>query len=589
MTTIHIPPVPHGTPLTNIIEPTNIDILCGRDGYVQRHIGNQSYRQLVNANKEAYITCRKTDKLKISRCIVAAVRERGGRFLEKNAADGTWFDIGDKKAVEKTSQALREGQPKLKKKMFENNSATAGSNNDSDVGPKTFEFKRTPEFEKQAIASMNTARISTGTPLDTIAASPVVDHRPTIDINCDDVLDPAARILDVLQGPPMSPGGIAVADGNTYEYTSQFTEGANMNSISEENPYMMPDTNYDLQDQHQQYVGHHPPEFDSQVYAIEPPPTAIAASQITPAWPESPIDDFHRQTTEPHDNYTHKEYQYQQQQHYSPTYDDLASDPQAQQFDFTQRPQYSQHTYYQNHHHQQQQQEHHRDRFAPPARSRSSDSVMTSSSSIGPGRIPSDWLTLSNGSNGSAITSSTRKVDRRRMFAKMKGSYTSSATRMTDGSRRSIDGMPDIHMVDSTFSLLSIGSNNNNSRMGIQHATGASAMPPTAPGLQIAASRDDFHVMPLVGSSRRSFGSRRSLTSNMMSKDDIFALGSRRSLMSGISNISGGGADAIFSDMGRKIGAEVSTRSIALSEISGIDQPDLEGLVDFELKGGEDA
>lgn len=69
--------------------------------------------------------------MKISKSIVAAIREIQGRFLERE--DGktssslderdergnpvTWKDIGDKRAIEKTSQALREGQPKLLKKL----------------------------------------------------------------------------------------------------------------------------------------------------------------------------------------------------------------------------------------------------------------------------------------------------------------------------------------------------------------------------------------------------------------------------------------------------------------------------------------
>lgn len=178
------------------------------------------------------------------------------------------------------------------------------------------------------------------------------------------------------------------------------------------------------------------------------------------------------------------------------------------------------------------------------------------------------------------------------MFAKMKA--TSSSTRMADGSRRSIDGMPDIHMVDSTFSLLSIGSNNNN-RMGSFAAAGVAAMPTTSPsGQLLTASRDDIYVMPLIGGSRRSMGSsRRSFNNHMMSKDDTYAmtLGSRRSLMSGLSNVSGGAADSIFADMGRKIGAEVSTRSIAMSEISGIEegfQPNLEEFADWEIKSGDE-
>jgi hypothetical protein len=96
---------------------TDSDVLCGRGGATFWHPGNQTYRRLVNLNKGLYITCLKTEKLKISRSIVAAIREQRGRFLEKNK-DGMWYDIGDdKKAIEKTSQALREGQPKLRQKI----------------------------------------------------------------------------------------------------------------------------------------------------------------------------------------------------------------------------------------------------------------------------------------------------------------------------------------------------------------------------------------------------------------------------------------------------------------------------------------
>ena len=105
--------------MKDIAEPRETDVLCGRGGAALRHAGNQTYRRLVNLNKGLYITCMKTEKLKISRSIVAAIREQKGRFLERDAKKGVWYDIGDKKAVEKTSQALREGQPKLRKKMVE--------------------------------------------------------------------------------------------------------------------------------------------------------------------------------------------------------------------------------------------------------------------------------------------------------------------------------------------------------------------------------------------------------------------------------------------------------------------------------------
>ncbi|KAL7531736.1 hypothetical protein ACHAXR_004201 [Thalassiosira sp. AJA248-18] len=102
----------------HIDAPTCFDVLNGRGQGVQRHPGNVKYRTLVLLNKGLYAKCLKSDKAKISRGIVAAVRELGGRFLELDEQSGIYSDIGDKKAYEKTSQALREGQTKIRKQMY---------------------------------------------------------------------------------------------------------------------------------------------------------------------------------------------------------------------------------------------------------------------------------------------------------------------------------------------------------------------------------------------------------------------------------------------------------------------------------------
>jgi len=113
--------------MKGIEEPGETDVLCGRGGAALRHPGNQTYRRLVHLNKGLYITCLKAEKLKISRSIVAAIREQNGRFLEKEGKASTWYDIGDKKAMEKTSQALREGQPKLRQKIVELGGGATGA------------------------------------------------------------------------------------------------------------------------------------------------------------------------------------------------------------------------------------------------------------------------------------------------------------------------------------------------------------------------------------------------------------------------------------------------------------------------------
>eukprot|EP00980_Cylindrotheca_fusiformis_P021481 scaffold8353_cov138-Cylindrotheca_fusiformis.AAC.12 len=103
----------------DIKDPHHNDVLCGRGVTTNRHPGNESFRSLVGLNKEVYVSSTKKQKMEISRSIVEAVRslDPPGRFLEKNLESGLWSDIGHKKAVEKTSQALRDGAANLRKQL----------------------------------------------------------------------------------------------------------------------------------------------------------------------------------------------------------------------------------------------------------------------------------------------------------------------------------------------------------------------------------------------------------------------------------------------------------------------------------------
>lgn len=67
------------------------------------------------------MTSTKKQKMMISRSIVDKVRNDlnpPGRFLEKDAS-GLWFEVGMRKALEKTSQALRDGAFPLRKQLSE--------------------------------------------------------------------------------------------------------------------------------------------------------------------------------------------------------------------------------------------------------------------------------------------------------------------------------------------------------------------------------------------------------------------------------------------------------------------------------------
>lgn len=109
--TAECPPVPSAS------EPLEVgpdDVIFGRGGSSNHHSGNIQYRQLVKACQHAYLAAKRRDKPRIAAGIVLAVRKVGGRFLKKDADNMAWRDVGNNRAREKTSQALREGAPELR-------------------------------------------------------------------------------------------------------------------------------------------------------------------------------------------------------------------------------------------------------------------------------------------------------------------------------------------------------------------------------------------------------------------------------------------------------------------------------------------
>jgi hypothetical protein len=84
------------------------DVLLGRGGETNSHVGNRAYRRIVFENQGEYLMAKKKEKTIIAKRIVSLVKSNGGRFLKKDD-NQVWVDAGDAKAVSKTSQALREG------------------------------------------------------------------------------------------------------------------------------------------------------------------------------------------------------------------------------------------------------------------------------------------------------------------------------------------------------------------------------------------------------------------------------------------------------------------------------------------------
>jgi hypothetical protein len=122
-----------------IRNPGPHDVLCGRGGGINAHIGNVAFRELVKHDKERYnLEANKVKKAQISQDIVDRVKAEGGRFLRRDddsshyRHQSLWVEIDDLKALAKTSQALREGAPSIR--------ATAKS---TKVRPSSGKGKRT--------------------------------------------------------------------------------------------------------------------------------------------------------------------------------------------------------------------------------------------------------------------------------------------------------------------------------------------------------------------------------------------------------------------------------------------------------------
>lgn len=77
------------------------------------HKGNIWFRRLVRSNRALYKTCPKHTKLLVAKAVVKAVQGQDppGRYLEADKPSGGWKEIPYKRALDKTSQALREREP----------------------------------------------------------------------------------------------------------------------------------------------------------------------------------------------------------------------------------------------------------------------------------------------------------------------------------------------------------------------------------------------------------------------------------------------------------------------------------------------
>ena len=118
------------------IAVTENDILCGRGGLTNHHKGNKRFRDVVALHRPDYVRAAKVHKPAVARMIVKAIRNSDppGRFLKKDGKTDNWLDIGDKRAAEKASQALREKSPEERTKVHKDTAEDSSPNSDDDEG-----------------------------------------------------------------------------------------------------------------------------------------------------------------------------------------------------------------------------------------------------------------------------------------------------------------------------------------------------------------------------------------------------------------------------------------------------------------------
>mmetsp|Transcript_1691 Transcript_1691/g.1847 ORF Transcript_1691/g.1847 Transcript_1691/m.1847 type:complete len:262 (+) Transcript_1691:93-878(+) len=112
-----------------ISKPHDNDVLLGRGGSINIHPGNETFRKVVEGKKRAYLNAtKKSEKRVIADSVLTIIRalEPPGRFLVRDSSTGLWHDVGYAKARDKTSQALREKAPSIRKEIeIENNALRA--------------------------------------------------------------------------------------------------------------------------------------------------------------------------------------------------------------------------------------------------------------------------------------------------------------------------------------------------------------------------------------------------------------------------------------------------------------------------------
>lgn len=114
-------------PMEGIEHPGINDVMFGRGGDTNYHIGNHRFRVLADEHRHVYRSATRKEKQAVVQELVRRWRGRGGRFLAKTnpekGDESLWNDVGDIVAKKKAAKILSE-------KAVEGKNKDSGGNND---------------------------------------------------------------------------------------------------------------------------------------------------------------------------------------------------------------------------------------------------------------------------------------------------------------------------------------------------------------------------------------------------------------------------------------------------------------------------
>ncbi|CAB9523570.1 Nitrilase family, member 2 [Seminavis robusta] len=216
------------------IIPHENDILMGRGGKNNQHVGNEKLRKLARKDAKEYCTSSKKGKSNIARGLVMKVRQMqpSGRFLKRNPITSEWEDVGNEYAREKASQVLRDAVALLPESDTAADTATVATEDDrSDNGTAAdpddapdLSPEASPKYDKKPAARRQKRK----------AESPLEYERPTIFHHppaprswhfqsTAATLSPPTPVRPVLTPPPMK----RMFSGSIFERSAFFTSGPN--------------------------------------------------------------------------------------------------------------------------------------------------------------------------------------------------------------------------------------------------------------------------------------------------------------------------------------------------------------------------